>query len=88
MHLICEVSEVCLRYMQFQVFKGKSPEVKSHIWPEFELVQDFMPVLVTCRFDEDQIKNVSAIVSTICVWEIFSANSKGNGQIWPEFQLD
>ena len=27
------------------------------IWPEFELVRDFMPVLVTSKFDEYPIKN-------------------------------
>ena len=27
------------------------------IWPEIELVQDFMSVLVTCKCDEDPIKN-------------------------------
>ena len=30
------------------------------IQPEFELVQDFMPVLVTSKFDEDPIKNEQA----------------------------
>ena len=27
------------------------------IWPEIELVQDFMSVLVTCKCDEDPIKS-------------------------------
>ena len=30
------------------------------IQPEFELVPDFMPVLVTSKFDEDSIKNERA----------------------------
>ena len=33
-----------------------SPELKSLIWPEFELVQDFMHATVTWKFDEDPIK--------------------------------
>ena len=40
-------------------------EVKSQIWLEFKLVQDIMLVLVTCRFDEDNIKNEGTIVSII-----------------------
>ena len=31
--------------------------VKSSTWPEFELIQDFMPVLTTCKFDKDLIKD-------------------------------
>ena len=33
------------------------------IWLEFKLIQYFMPVLVTCKFDDDPIKNTGAIVS-------------------------
>ena len=33
-------------------------------WAKIELVQDFMPVLITCKFDEDPIKNEVAIVCT------------------------
>ena len=35
-----------------------------HVWPEFELVRDFMPVLVTCKFNEDPINNECASVET------------------------
>ena len=34
------------------------------IWLEFKLIQYLMPVLVTCKFDDDPIKNTGAIVST------------------------
>ena len=27
------------------------------IWPKFELVPDFMPVLITCKYKKDRIKN-------------------------------
>ena len=33
------------------------------IWLEFKLIQYFMPVLVTCKFADDPIKNTGAIVS-------------------------
>ena len=34
------------------------------IQPEFELVRDFMPVLVTSKFDEDPIKNERSSLET------------------------
>ena len=36
--------------------------MNSPIWPEFELVQDFMAVLVTCKFEDDLIKSEDAIL--------------------------
>ena len=35
------------------------------IWPEFELFLDFMPVLVTSKFDEVPIKNEQASLETL-----------------------
>ena len=35
----------------------------SPIWPQIELVHDFMSVLLTCKFDDDPIKNEGAFVS-------------------------
>ena len=32
-------------------------EMSCLIWLKFEFVQDFMPVLITCKFEEDPIKN-------------------------------
>ena len=34
------------------------------IWPNFELVPDVMDVLVTCKYEEDPIKNEGARVDT------------------------
>ena len=36
-----------------------TPKLKDLIWPEFKLVQDYKPVLGTCKFDADQTKNES-----------------------------
>ena len=43
---------------------ASNSEVNSLIWPEFELISDVMPVLVTCKFDEDLIKSKGAILLT------------------------
>ena len=40
----------------FLPLKAHNSKVTDPIWPESELVQDFMPVLVTSKFDEDLIK--------------------------------
>ena len=34
------------------------------IWPKFKLIQDFMHVLVTCKNEDDRIKNEGARVFT------------------------
>ena len=38
--------------------------VLSPIWPNFELVRDVIDVLVTCKYEEDPIKNEGARVYT------------------------
>ena len=39
-------------------------EVNGPIWAEIKLVRDFMPVLVTSKFDKDPIKNECASLET------------------------
>ena len=38
--------------------------VLGPIWPKFELVRDVMDVLVTCKYEEDSIKNEGARMDT------------------------
>ena len=38
------------------------------IWLEFKLIQYFIPVLLTCKFDDAPLKNTGAIVSTTFIW--------------------
>ena len=42
--------------MGFFYSRASKSEVDSRIWPEFELIQDFMAVLVTCKIDENRIE--------------------------------
>ena len=62
--------------------------------PKFELIQAFMHVLLTCKFEVDQIKNEGARVFTrfLPLYGDFSrrsraANSAVLGLIWPNFEL-
>ena len=51
--------------------------VLGPIWPNFELVQDVMDVLVTCKYLQDPIKNEGARVVTT----LYSNFSDAQGQI-------
>ena len=37
--------------------RASNSEVKYQIWPKFKLVQNFIDVLITCKSDQDWIKN-------------------------------
>ena len=66
------------------------------MWPELELVQDSMTVLVTCMFHDDPIKNKDAIESTtFSPLSVYGNNfcrsnanySAANNPIWPIISL-
>ena len=63
-----EYSQDYSHYKSMGIFSRRSRAANSAvlgpIWPNFELVQDVMNVLVTCKYDEDQIKNEGARVFT------------------------
>ena len=44
--------------------RAANSAVLGPIWPNFELVRDLMDVLVTCKYEEDLIKNEGARVDT------------------------
>ena len=51
-------------YSNFSDAQGQITGVGVGIWPKFELIQAFMHVLVTCKNEDDQIKNEGARVFT------------------------
>ena len=50
----------------FKRSRASNSKVTGQIWSDYELVRDFMPVLVTRKFDDDPIKNEDTIVFTTC----------------------
>ena len=48
----------------FRRSRADNSAVLGPIWPNFELVRDVMNVLVTCKYEEDPIKNRGARVDT------------------------
>ena len=50
--------------MMICIQNSANSAVLSLIWPNFELVRDVIDVLVTCKYEEDPIKNEGARVDT------------------------
>ena len=71
-------------------------ETSGRIWPNFELIQALIHVLITCKYEKNPIKNsgenVMTSFSPLYVYGDFSrrsraANSAVLGLIWPNFEL-
>ena len=48
----------------FRRSRAANSVISGPIWPKFELVRDFMPVLVTCKYKKDRIKGNREKVET------------------------
>ena len=66
-----EGARVFTRFLPLEVYgdfsrrsRAANSAVLGGIWPKFELVRDIMVVLVTCKYEEDPIKNEGASVFT------------------------
>ena len=51
----------------FRRSRAANSTVQGQIWPNFESIRDFMVVLVTCKHEEDPIKNERARVVTLFI---------------------
>ena len=69
------------------MLKACNSEANTLLSPEMELVQDFAPVLIICKFVEGPIKTKGPIVCTKNFRRSRAGNSEVNGQMWPEFKL-
>ena len=62
--------------------------VSSRIWPNFELIQDLIVVLITCKNEEDSIKKeIKALEWPQRYNSILTANSIISGRIRSKFEL-
>ena len=62
-----ECSQDFSHYKSMGIFRrsrAANSAVLGPIWPNFELVRDVIDVLVTCKYEEDPIKNEGARVVT------------------------
>ena len=64
-------------------FFGRGSNSNANIpkWPEFKFHRDFMPVLVTCKFDEDPIK-IECTIEYGLFQHSRAINSEVNSPIW------
>ena len=60
--------------------RAANSAVLGRIWLKFELVRDIIDVLVTCKYEEDQIKNEGARVLT----RLYDVFSDAQGQLTPK----
>ena len=75
----------------FRSSRAANSAVLGRIWLKFELVRDIIDVLLTCKYEEDPIKNEGARVLTR-LYDVFfrrsrAANSGVSGGILPKFKL-
>ena len=66
-----EGARVFTRFLPLEVYgdffrpsRAANSAVLGPIWPNFELVRDVIDVLVTCKYEEDPIKNEGARLLT------------------------
>ena len=71
-------------YDVFSDTQGQLTPKSGGILPKFKLIQDFIVVLITCKNEEDPIKNEGARVLTR---RSRAANSAVLGQMWPKLKL-
>ena len=71
-------------------------ETSGRIWPNFELIQALIHVLITCKYQKGsnqkkRRKCDDIIFPIISIWDFFirsrAANSAVLGPIWPNFEL-
>ena len=53
-----------IKQQLFRCARAYNSGVGGGIWPKFELIQAFMHVLLTCKNEDDRIKNEEARVFT------------------------
>ena len=63
-------------------------ETSHLIWPNFELIQALMYVIITCKYEKNPIKNNPRKSGNI-VFQIISLSvaMKTSGWIWPNFEV-
>ena len=77
--------------MFFRRSRATNSTVPGRIWLKIELVRDIIDVLVTCKNEEDLIKNEAARVLTR-LYDVFSVpqgqlTPKSSAEFCPKFEL-
>ena len=61
-------------------------ETSSRIWPNFELIQALIHVLITCKYEKDPIKNsgINMMTSISSLFKSMRFFSYAQGQLTPQ----
>ena len=78
-----KVTEKSWRHHFFHRSRACNSKMTGQIWPKFELVWDFMPVLISCKSDEDWIHSNWEKMAT--PFSPFKVNGNAQGWITPPF---
>ena len=68
----------------FRRSRATNSAVLSQIWLKFKLVRDIIDDLVTCKYEEDPIKNEGARVLT----RLYDVFSDAQGQLTPKSAME
>ena len=72
----------------FRRSRAANSEVHGRIWPNFELIQALMYLIVTCKYEMNPIKNVRENVMTLFFPIItLSVAMETSGRIWLNFEI-
>ena len=72
----------------FRCSRASNSAVGGPIRPKFELVQALMHVIVTCKYEKEQMKNSREKVETLFfAIKTLSVTMETSGWIWPNFKL-
>ena len=81
-------SEKKWKHQFFRRSRAASSVVHGRIWPNFNLIQALMYVIITCKYEKDPIKNNREKKSNT-VFQIITlfVAMETSGPIWPNFEL-
>ena len=71
----------------FRRSRAANSQVSSGIWSKFELIQAFMHILITCKYQKDRTLNSRDKVYGGFFRRSRAGNSVVGGPIWPKFEL-
>ena len=80
-------SEKKCKHQFFRRLRAANSVVRGRIWPNFELIQALMYVIITCKYEKDSIKNKPRKNgNTVFQIITLSVAMETSGRIWPNFE--
>ena len=71
----------------FRLLRAANSVVHGRIWPNFNLIQAIMYVIITCKYEKDPIKNNREKVAKLFFKLTLSVAMETGGWTWSNFEL-